>query len=506
MDPIDKFLKLYSYKFPKGYPDMNDEQDILLLENILQDLNIILEQPVAKENLSKGIEILKKELKLTDEYFPLVSSTRAKVLVPNSERPKFNEILSNIEGFTKNKDNEFKFENVTFLIKPIEKNPIMVDGELSTTKADTDIKEGLVVVFYDLVSRGIPFESFSTKQEELNLAQLEQIPNGVIEDVDKALGSGVADKVNNWLNMAKSKPTDSTVVKALNNAYSIGNVLGTTYPESRAIRDERFNNIRKTAQELTGLEQDKWNPGDIYLYHGEEDLTQGTKDAREQKSINPINDLFNDEWGATINPLTAISLKDEKAQPGRAKSYVARYGKLADGKGDIIKSDDINQIQNLIDQQRNEIKKLNGKEFGGVKIKYSFKDTNNPENLKTKRRKLASLELLNFLASQGGSNPIPVFLGIFAFGEGLDQEKRANPTFFKLTGKDKGLDPALIKSYPRGASVQFVENSEFEIIDSLNSGGVTMVGNIQVNDQNPYELRKSIRTSSSNPLSPVGIT
>ena len=25
MDPIDKFLKLYSYKFPKGYPDMNDE-------------------------------------------------------------------------------------------------------------------------------------------------------------------------------------------------------------------------------------------------------------------------------------------------------------------------------------------------------------------------------------------------------------------------------------------------------------------------------------------------
>ena len=189
MDSIDKFLKLYSYKFNKGYPDMNNEQDILLLENILQDLNIILEQPVAKENLSKGIEILKKELKLTDEYFPLVSSTRAKVLVPNSERPKFNEILSNIEGFTKNKDNEFKFENVTFLIKPIEKNPIMVDGELSTTKADTDIKEGLVVVFYDLVSRGIPFENFSTKQEELNLAQLEQIPDGVIENVDKALGS-----------------------------------------------------------------------------------------------------------------------------------------------------------------------------------------------------------------------------------------------------------------------------------------------------------------------------
>ena len=40
MDSIDKFLKLYSYKFPKGYPDINDEQDILLLENILKELNV----------------------------------------------------------------------------------------------------------------------------------------------------------------------------------------------------------------------------------------------------------------------------------------------------------------------------------------------------------------------------------------------------------------------------------------------------------------------------------
>ena len=44
MDPIDKFLKLYSYKFNKGYPDMNDEQDILLMESILkEEFSIILE-------------------------------------------------------------------------------------------------------------------------------------------------------------------------------------------------------------------------------------------------------------------------------------------------------------------------------------------------------------------------------------------------------------------------------------------------------------------------------
>ena len=40
MDSIDKFLKLYSYKFPKGYPDMNDKQDILLMESILKKFDI----------------------------------------------------------------------------------------------------------------------------------------------------------------------------------------------------------------------------------------------------------------------------------------------------------------------------------------------------------------------------------------------------------------------------------------------------------------------------------
>ena len=37
MDVLDKFFIKYSYKFPKGYPDMNNEQDILLMEAILSE-------------------------------------------------------------------------------------------------------------------------------------------------------------------------------------------------------------------------------------------------------------------------------------------------------------------------------------------------------------------------------------------------------------------------------------------------------------------------------------
>ena len=36
MDALDLFFKKYSYKFPKGYPDMNNEQDVLLLEKLVK--------------------------------------------------------------------------------------------------------------------------------------------------------------------------------------------------------------------------------------------------------------------------------------------------------------------------------------------------------------------------------------------------------------------------------------------------------------------------------------
>ena len=37
MDPITKYLNRIAYKFPKGYPDMNNDQDVLLLETLLSE-------------------------------------------------------------------------------------------------------------------------------------------------------------------------------------------------------------------------------------------------------------------------------------------------------------------------------------------------------------------------------------------------------------------------------------------------------------------------------------
>jgi hypothetical protein len=58
MDPIDKFLKQYSYKFPKGYPDMKNEQDILLMETLLNNLGISLKEATAPSANRKAVKAL----------------------------------------------------------------------------------------------------------------------------------------------------------------------------------------------------------------------------------------------------------------------------------------------------------------------------------------------------------------------------------------------------------------------------------------------------------------
>jgi hypothetical protein len=44
MDSLDLFFKRYAYKFPKGYPNLNDEQDINLLADLLENLGVDLKE------------------------------------------------------------------------------------------------------------------------------------------------------------------------------------------------------------------------------------------------------------------------------------------------------------------------------------------------------------------------------------------------------------------------------------------------------------------------------
>lgn len=61
MDIFDKFFKKFAYKFDKGYPDLNNSQDVLLLESLLEKLGTEVELQEDKiQNKANSIQAVKQ--------------------------------------------------------------------------------------------------------------------------------------------------------------------------------------------------------------------------------------------------------------------------------------------------------------------------------------------------------------------------------------------------------------------------------------------------------------
>jgi len=107
MKVFDKFFQQYSYKFDKGYPDMNNTQDVLLLETLLSEVlgeKFNLEEGKS-EDRDEAKDILKKNLSLSDSDFK-DSGLNFYVLVPNSQRMN---TVDNIENIDTGTDKKFKY-------------------------------------------------------------------------------------------------------------------------------------------------------------------------------------------------------------------------------------------------------------------------------------------------------------------------------------------------------------------------------------------------------------
>jgi hypothetical protein len=127
MNIFDKFFTKYSYKFPKGYPDMDNPNDITLLESLISDLTeekfklkVMTEQTDAEE----GLEILKSKLDLPDEKYLRKSGVEYRVLVPRNQRSEYINKMDAIEGFeydgsmSGSSIGGVRYKGARFLIKP----------------------------------------------------------------------------------------------------------------------------------------------------------------------------------------------------------------------------------------------------------------------------------------------------------------------------------------------------------------------------------------------------
>lgn len=129
MDVIEQFLHSISYKFPKGYPDMNNPGDVLILEGELRKMGIDLDEAKGPfEKLSpKAQEValsLSQQLNIPKENILSDSSNRIIILTSES-RPS---VIKKLIGMGFEMDHNIKGssqggvrspEGVEIILKPL---------------------------------------------------------------------------------------------------------------------------------------------------------------------------------------------------------------------------------------------------------------------------------------------------------------------------------------------------------------------------------------------------
>lgn len=452
MDIIEKYLRSISYKFPKGYPDLKNEEDILLLESLFEGMglpillenqeisNILKSSPLFKEygNIEvKGKSTLKVYFSDIPSRGTNSDTIRREVYDKIKKLVDSNSELSNFKresiGGSSIGHSSFDYQNKNY--------KLVVKGMTKDTQGDTDVKEALVSFFYitDISS------PFNKQNYEDRLSQLIELSKSPIPGESNS----VRGKVEDYLNAIQDSNVAANI-NFLNQSLSPAITLREAYPNATLIRSGIFDNIRTKAQSLTGLPADKWNPGDLYVYLG------GVENISGMDNIELINDLFVDEWGGKDKPLVSISLKQEAAQGGKAKTLLAKYTKI---------KTDYNltpvEIQFTSDQFIEGIEDLREKVHSLVasnpNIEYIVKKGEMKDNTSFLRGKFAALKSIEFLFRQFEPGEVDnALVALVGFGMSLTG---VNPTFFKLKGQRSGGE-AEISEFERGQNVSLYHTDE----------------------------------------------
>lgn len=514
MDVLDKFFKKFSYKFPKGYPDINDEQDVLMLEGMLKEMGIDLTEVTEEDTPDLPSDILK--LKKTIQSLPnfdtlsfVREETKKKfkfyfkgIESNRKERIKFAQqiaqALDSVEGYqpigtseaTESPYLDVKIGDTTYriFIKTFGKNPF---------DTDTDQKEGLVVFMYNLLNNGVDLKPFNKETIQSNI----EILNTAVNDSSlyEGLDNNAISKVKSYFNKIIASDL-STASKAnlskLNNPFSCANEIYSSYPNKKLTRKGIFDQLRAIGSKLCQVPPDKWNPGDVYV-------VLDTPDSIPN-DLAKLNALFVNEWGSTDSNLVSVSLKEEKAQPGRAKSYLDNLVRIQGLQGkpfnlskEELEWDEETLIQKVKAQQEAFVQKVEGK---GIDLEGNWNDL--PKDIRQLRTKYGSYKLIEFLfANSKTDDPRKDILALISFGMGLSG---VNPTFFKVTGSDSG-ESAKVGKFPAGSTTSFIDNPKFT--NSPNAGGFSLETNIAVLQGNEITDRKKefrkFRTAGSNQVAIV---
>jgi len=96
MDVLEKFLHSIAYKFPKGYPDLKNKQDMLLLERELFKYNVDLREGTKAANTRKAIDIIVNSKEGKEAGLAKMKDTYRIGNINKIDKDKFIEILNSV--------------------------------------------------------------------------------------------------------------------------------------------------------------------------------------------------------------------------------------------------------------------------------------------------------------------------------------------------------------------------------------------------------------------------
>tara|TARA_Y100000114_G_C11737600_1_gene317121 strand:+ start:42 stop:1547 length:1506 start_codon:yes stop_codon:yes gene_type:complete len=487
MSIFDKFFTKFSYKFPKGYPDMDNPTDVALLESYIKDLGINF----LFEN-SELISIIDKNIK---DYGNLETSGKDTIKLVFSNIPNRGgqsdslrrDVYDELEALVNKEDSLENFRKIatgsslgSAIINFKGKDyKLIVKGASNQTASDTDVKEALVSLFY-ITNIDTPFNQ--ENYEERISSLIEIASNGIPGEKDEA-----TQKVIKFLEATSEVSTKN--INFINQPLSSALAIKEVYPGQKLIRSGLFDQIRSKAQSITGLPADKWCPGDLYVQLGPVEIP--TDD-----NIELINNLFNDEWGGDSEPLTAVSLKQAEAQGGKAKALLNKYAAAKEDYNLTRDEIEYNKAQfiSAIDNLREKVQNLVGT---NPNIKYNIGSGDLKDETRFLRGKFAALKSIEFLFRQFENDKVDdAVVALVGFALSLTG---VNPTFFKITGQKSGA-PGKVDKFSRGQNVVLYNvDGDFEpieIIDSSTFGGLVIKFKIEKGGD-PYSVTINARNNGN---------
>ena len=510
MDVLDKFFKKFSYKFPKGYPDINDAQDILLLETLLDQL--IIFEIEDSENIPDDIEQIRATINNHPDYKNKVEA----ITMNTAKRPFI--YVKDVAASNRNVRLEITKDLIEKELLPkgeIKKNSkgayylnvngyeIYIKGTGKDKYAtNTDQKEGLVVVFYNALKT----KEWNKSKEPFSKDNMSSLLSDLIslgDSVYKGLGTTAKRQVKLYFEKFDPESSNSKSAQSvLNDNLSSALRMFEDYSEGEVMRGQVFDSIKARASTLTNLKADKVNPGDIFLKVGDKPLLK--TDEVDVTGLEELNKLFVNKWGDKEG-LVAISLKGEKAQAGKAKSFLEKFkpenieGQVPDTynlSDEEIKYSD-NQFDSAIDQyKKSTLEKIGSSEF------IDYKPGKNPSITGRKKFKLAAYKSLDYLfrhlKNEGALTPAQGLVKMTAFGMSITD---VNPTFFKLIGKSSGVIADIPERTPASATAQLTPGTKITIEDKDSYGGLKIKVSVDILEgskvYSQYDLELVMRSNGN---------